>query len=243
MARSEGTGDGGGGAPANAGSNDAGNPPVQAGQSSIVDGGGKHGTTGSKTGLSKVNMATEPLSSQRVKLRNRLIEESRIEAQKHNFMTLPAERGFRVEAAKRTDRKLDLLKDESKMRMDKWEKWQKHVELEVGQRHEDAVNMIEEQGSVIVNDRVSGKYLLQETGVEGDNLKREDMDLEKEGRLFGQARDLFSKSAAFQEDLPVYGVQLETDPDLERKNILEEQVLAVKRARASCFNTLASKYC
>ena len=238
MARSEGTGDGGGGAPANAGSNDAGNPPVQAGQSSIVDGGGKHGTTGSKTGLSKVNMATEPLSSQRVKLRNRLIEESRIEAQKHNFMTLPAERGFRVEAAKRTDRKLDLLKDESKMRMDKWEKWQKHVELEVGQRHEDAVNMIEEQGSVIVNDRVSGKYLLQETGVEGDNLKREDMDLEKEGRLFGQARDLFSKSAAFQEDLPVYGVQLETDPDLERKNILEEQVLAVKRAHLQRKNAV-----
>ena len=45
----------------------------------------------------------------------------------------------------------------------------------------------------IVKDRVDGMYLLQETGVEGDKLILDDLDIEREGRLYGTAHELFAK--------------------------------------------------
>ena len=82
-------------------------------------------------------------------------------------MTLPAERKVRIERTKSTDRKLDHLREESEERVNNWGLWKDHVEGEIAKRHENAIYRMEKEGKSTVHDRVSGKYLLQGTGVEG----------------------------------------------------------------------------
>ena len=76
-------------------------------------------------------------------------------------------------------------------------------------------------------------YLLQETGVEGDKLILDDMDIEREGRLYGNAHKLYKDSNEVKEDFERYGTVENVSRDVARQREVYEQELEKKRIQVN----------
>ena len=158
-----------------------------------------------------------------------MIQEANDEAERHKFMTVPEERKRREARLKKMDERLTTTTGEIKDRMQEWSEWEEEIIISEKQRHEDSVKRRENQGGEIIKDRVDGIYLLQETGVEGDKLILDDMDIEREGRLYGNAHKLYKDSNEVKEDFERYGTVENVSRDVARQREVYEQELEKKR--------------
>ena len=90
-------------------------------------------------------------------------------------------------------------------RLAEWQDWEEEIVVSEKESMKIPFYGKKSKGDSIVKDRVDGMYLLQETGVEGDKLILDDLDIEREGRLYGTAHELFKNSNEVKQDYQVYG--------------------------------------
>ena len=165
----------------------------------------------------------------RVRLKNRMIQQVNDDNERHKFMTVPEERKRREERVAKMDDRISTTKDEIANRLTEWQDWEEEIVVSEKERHEDSILRQEIQGDSIVKDRVDGMYLLQETGVEGDKLILDDLDIEREGRLYGTAHELFKNSNEVKQDYQVYGKAPGVSQDVDKERIVYENDISRRK--------------
>ena len=172
----------------------------------------------------------------RVRLKNRMIRQVNDDNERHKFMTLPEERKRREERVAKMHSRITNTKDEIANRLTEWQDWEQDIVVSEKERHEDSIIRQENQGDSIVKDRVDGVYLLQETGVEGDKLILDHLDIEREGRLYDTAHEVLKNSDEVKQDYQVYGKAQEVSQDAENERVIYENDISRRKVLLEQMN-------